>query len=219
MFFATSNPETLGGVAGWAVNIMETLGGVGVALLIAIENLFPPIPSEVLLPLAGFTASLGTKFTLVEAIVWATVGSVTGAWALYAIARVFGRDRTRAAFDRLPLVNMDDVDKTEAWFNGHDQWTVFLGRMLPVFRSLISLPAGVVKMNFLKFTVLTATGSAIWNTALVGMGYVLGENWQVVEQYVGVLSKIVIAIIAFLLVWWIVKRIRTNRSHNSGNGK
>lgn len=198
------------GIAGWAVDMMEALGGLGVALLIAIENLFPPIPSEIILPLAGFTASLGTKFSLTEAIIWATLGSVTGAWALYGIARIFGRERTRAVFERLPLVKMEDVDKTEAWFHKHDQGTVFFGRMLPIFRSLISLPAGVIKMNFLKFTLLTTAGSAIWNIALVSAGYLLGENWTVVEDYVGVLSKIVLVVILALLGWWIVRRLRTN---------
>ena len=213
----TTDTGSLDGVAGWAVDIMETLGGLGVALLIAIENLFPPIPSEIILPLAGFTASLGTKFSLAEAIIWATVGSVTGAWALYWVARFFGRERTRAVFEWLPLVNMDDVNKTEDWFSKHDHGTVFFGRMLPIFRSLISLPAGVIEMNFLKFTVLTAAGSAIWNTALVSAGYLLGENWDVVEQYVGVLSYGVGAAILIFLVWWIVKRVRKNRDDDDGD--
>ncbi|VEI13462.1 DedA family protein [Trueperella bialowiezensis] len=203
--------STLDGIAGWAVELMEALGGVGVALLIAIENLFPPIPSEIILPLAGFTASLGTKFSLVEAIIWATIGSVVGAWALYGVARVFGRERTRAVFEWLPLVKIDDVDRTEEWFHKHDQSTVFFGRMLPIFRSLISLPAGVIKMNFLKFTLLTAAGSAIWNIVLVGAGYLLGENWHLVEQYVGVLSKIVLAVILIALAWWIIRRLRQNK--------
>ena len=212
MFLATTDTTELDGIAGWAVTIMETLGGPGVALLIAIENLFPPIPSEVILPLAGFTASQGTTFTLVEAMIWATVGSVTGAWALYWIARLFGRERTRAVFEWLPLVNLEDVDKTEAWFNKRDQRTVFLGRMLPIFRSLISLPAGVIKMSFLKFTALTAAGSTLWNVTLVSAGYLLGENWDEVGQYVGVLSYVVVAVVVSFLVWWIVRRVRHNRA-------
>lgn len=209
---ATAGADQLTGIAAWAVTIMESLGGLGVAFLIALENLFPPLPSEIVLPLAGFTASQGTSFGLVEAIVWATVGSLVGAWALYGIARLIGRERTRAIFNWLPLVKMSDVDKTEAWFHKHDQSTVFFGRMLPIFRSLISLPAGVIKMNFVRFTLLTTAGAAIWNTALVGAGYILGENWHLVEQYVGLLSYVVAALVVVLLGWWVVKRLRANRA-------
>lgn len=207
----TSDASTLSGIAGWAVDVMEKLGGVGIALLIAIENLFPPLPSEVILPLAGFTASQGTKFTLVGAILWATVGSLFGAIALYAIARVFGRERTRAFMAKIPLFKTSDIDKTEAFFDAHNRSTVFFGRMIPIFRSLISLPAGVIKMNFPLFLAFTAVGSAIWNTVLIAAGYALGENWTLVEQYVGVLSKIVLLVIVVAAVVWVVFRLRQNR--------
>ncbi|MEW6935752.1 DedA family protein [Trueperella pyogenes] len=208
IFTALASDDNLTGIAAWAVSIMESLGGLGVAFLIAVENLFPPLPSEIILPLAGFTASQGTSFNLAEAIIWATAGSLVGAWALYGIARIIGRERTRAIFNWLPLVKISDVDKTEAWFHKHDQSTVFFGRMLPIFRSLISLPAGVIKMNFLKFTVLTTLGAAIWNAALIGAGYILGENWHLVDDYVGILSKIVLVAILALLLWWVVRRLR-----------
>ncbi|UVJ59594.1 DedA family protein [Trueperella pyogenes] len=208
IFTALASDDNLTGIAAWAVSIMESLGGLGVAFLIAVENLFPPLPSEIILPLAGFTASQGTSFNLAEAIIWATAGSLVGAWALYGIARIIGRERTRAIFNWLPLVKISDVDKTEAWFHKHDQSTVFFGRMLPIFRSLISLPAGVIKMNFLKFTVLTTLGAAIWNTTLIGAGYILGENWHLVDDYVGILSKIVLVAILALLLWWVVRRLR-----------
>ncbi|WP_406708648.1 DedA family protein [Trueperella pyogenes] len=208
IFTALASGDNLTGIAAWAVSIMESLGGLGVAFLIAVENLFPPLPSEIILPLAGFTASQGTSFNLAEAIIWATAGSLVGAWALYGIARIIGRERTRAIFNWLPLVKISDVDKTEAWFHKHDQSTVFFGRMLPIFRSLISLPAGVIKMNFLKFTVLTTLGAAIWNATLIGAGYILGENWHLVDDYVGILSKIVLVAILALLLWWVVSRLR-----------
>lgn len=214
LFTQTSAGEDLDGIAGWAVNIMESLGGIGVALLIALENLFPPLPSEIILPLAGFTASLGTKFTLIEAILWATAGSLFGAYALYGIARIFGRERTRAFLTWLPLTKIEDIDKTEKFFRDHNRSTVFFGRMLPIFRSLISLPAGVINMPLIPFTIFTTAGSLIWNTMLVGAGYLLGENWSVVEQYVGVLSKIVLAVLVVGLVWWIVRRVR-NRDNDA----
>ncbi|WP_124054549.1 DedA family protein [Arcanobacterium ihumii] len=208
---ANPNSQDLTGVAAWAVTVMETLGGFGIALLIAAENLFPPIPSEVILPLAGFTASQGTKFGLVAAIIWATIGSVVGAILLYGAARWFGRERVRSLMGKLPLFNTEDIDKTEAFFQNHDRTTVLFGRMLPIFRSLISLPAGVVKMNISLFLLYTTLGSAIWNTILIYAGYALGENWDTVESYIGVLTKVVGVVIIIAALIWVVVRVRRNR--------
>ncbi|MDO4792307.1 MAG: DedA family protein [Buchananella hordeovulneris] len=181
---------------------METLGGFGAALLIALENLFPPLPSEVILPLAGFTASRGTM-SLPGVLAWTTAGSVLGALALYGIGALLGRERTRYLFGKLPLVKIEDVDRTEAWFDKYGKYTVFFGRMIPIFRSLISIPAGVTRMKLGMFTLLTTIGSLIWNSVLVGAGYLLGEQWHRVEIYVGNLSKVVLAIIVIAVVAWI----------------
>ncbi|WP_454042048.1 DedA family protein [Cellulosimicrobium sp. Marseille-Q8652] len=204
---ATAAQEpALDGVAGWAVNLMETLGPVGAAIAIALENLFPPLPSEIILPLAGFTASQGS-FGLVEAILWTTAGSVVGALALYAVGALVGRERTRWIAERLPLVKGEDVDRTEQFFLRHGGATVFFGRFIPIFRSLISIPAGVERMPLWKFTALSTAGSAIWNTLFVVAGYTLGENWHVVEQYAGVFQKIVIAAVALAVVWFVSTRL------------
>lgn len=209
-----SNQSELTGVAGWAVNLMETLGGPGAGLVIALENLFPPLPSEVILPLAGFTASQGT-FTLPGAILWTTVGSVVGALALYLLGAWLGRDRFRAIWSRLPLVDMQDLDRTEAWFARHGGKAVFLGRMIPIFRSLISIPAGIERMPLLTFFGLTLAGSTIWNTVFVVAGYQLGENWHLVESYAGIFQKIVIVAVVALVVWFVVKRVRTLRERRA----
>ncbi|MCI1932868.1 MAG: DedA family protein [Ancrocorticia sp.] len=190
---------------------MDALGGFGAGFLIALENVFPPLPSEIILPLAGFTAGAGGSFTLVEAILWCTGGSIVGAWALYAIGALLGRERTRRFMRALPLVKESDVIRTEAFFDRRGAWTVFFGRMIPIFRSLISIPAGVTRMNAAKFTLLTTLGSAIWNTILIFAGYALGANWGVVENYVGVLSRIVVGGAVILLAWWIARRIMQNR--------
>lgn len=200
----------LDGIAGWAVSVMEALGGLGAALLIALENLFPPLPSEIILPLAGFTASRG-DLGLVEVILWCTGGSLAGAWALYGMGVLLGRDRTRAIMKALPLVKIEDVDRTEAWFHAHGKGTVFLGRMIPIFRSLISIPAGVTRMPLPLFTALTVTGSAIWNTALILAGYLLGEQWHIVESYVGVFSRVVLVLVVAALAWFVVARVRAMR--------
>ena len=189
---------------------MESLGGFGVALLIAIENLFPPLPSEVILPLAGFTASRGS-FSLPGVIVWATAGSLMGALALYALGRLLGRERTRRLIGSLPLVKTEDVVRTEAWFEKNGPLTVLVGRVIPVFRSLISIPAGVTRMRPWVFIGLTAVGSLIWNSVLIVAGYLLGENWHVVEQSVGIFSRIVLTVLAVSTVVWVAVRIRQGR--------
>lgn len=211
-----STQTELTGVAGWAVDIMERLGGPGAGLVIALENLFPPLPSEVILPLAGFTASQGT-FTLQGAILWTTLGSFVGALALYSLGAALGRERFRAIWGRLPLVNMEDLDRTEAWFDRHGRKAVFFGRMIPIFRSLISIPAGIERMALPVFLALTLAGSLIWNTIFVLAGYQLGENWHLVEGYAGILQKVVIVVVALAVGWFVVQRVRTLRSRRAGD--
>lgn len=205
-----SAPADLGGIADWAVNVMEAIGAPGAGLLVALENLFPPLPSEVILPLAGFTASQGS-FSLAGAMFWTTLGSVVGAIALYWIGAALGRRRLRNIVDKMPLVDLHDLDRTEAWFDRHGKAAIFFGRMIPVFRSLISIPAGIERMSFTTFVLLTAAGSLIWNAIFVLAGYYLGENWHIAEQYAGTFSRIVLIAVTAFVVWWVVKRIRRNR--------
>lgn len=192
------------------VDLMNALGAPGVAIVIALENVFPPIPSELFLPLAGFTASRPEgEFGVFEAIAWATVGSVVGALILYAAGAAVGRDRTRAMADRLPLVKVSDFDKTEAWFAKHGTKAVFFGRMLPIFRSLVSIPAGVDRMPLPTFIALSAAGSAVWNALLIGLGYKLGERWELVEQYAELFSTIVLFAVVVALAAFTVRRLRS----------
>ncbi|NUV37984.1 DedA family protein, partial [Streptomyces sp. KAI-27] len=156
----------------WITGLMESLGAPGAGIAIALENLFPPIPSEVILPLAGFTAATG-QMNLVAVLIWTTVGSVVGALALYWVGALLGRDRTVAIAAKIPLLKVADIEKTEAWFNKHGTKAVFFGRMLPIFRSLISVPAGIERMPLPIFLGLTTLGSAIWNTLFVMAGYLL----------------------------------------------
>ncbi|NUT52063.1 MAG: DedA family protein [Saccharothrix sp.] len=198
-------------VVSWVTDLMEALGAPGAGIAIALENLFPPLPSELFLPLAGFTASQG-KMSLLAAILWTTTGSVAGALALYYLGALLGRDRIRALAQRLPLVKVSDVDRTEEWFARHGKATVFFGRMVPIFRSLISVPAGLERMPLPGFVLLTAAGSLIWNTALILAGYVLGANYHLVEQYVGVVSKVVLGLVALAVVWFVVSRVGGKKS-------
>lgn len=210
MIAAAASDVPAGGIAGWAAGLMESLGAVGAGLAIALENLFPPLPSELILPLAGFTASQG-GIGLVPALIWTTVGSVVGALALYGIGAVCGRDRTVAFAARVPLLRMSDVLRTEAWFARHGTKAVFFGRMVPVFRSLISIPAGVERMPLPVFLGLTAAGSAIWNTLFIMAGYLLGSRWHQVTDIVGVYSQVVLAVAALALVVLVVLVVRRRR--------
>ncbi|MCC3267046.1 DedA family protein [Arthrobacter gengyunqii] len=209
---ATANTDgsALGGVADWAVSVMEAIGAPGAGLAIALENLFPPLPSEVILPLAGFAASQG-NFSLIAALIWTTMGSVVGALALYLLGAWLGRDRMRRLVSKVPLVDLEDVDKVEAWFNRHGYKAVFFGRMIPIFRSLISIPAGIERMPVWKFLGLTTAGSLIWNSIFVFSGYYLGESWHIVEEYAGVFQKIVIVACLVVAVWFVVSKVRSHR--------
>jgi membrane protein DedA with SNARE-associated domain len=198
------------GIETWVTAIMERLGEPGVGLLILLENLFPPVPSELILPLAGFTASQG-EFTLLTVIIWATLGSVTGAIILYYIGAALGRERTRSIVERMPLISVSDVDKTEAWFIKHENKAVLFGRMVPIFRSLISIPAGIERMNLALFITYTTIGSLLWNSALVSAGFFLGENFSVVEEYIGYFQYVVIVVVIVGAGYFIAKRLRNRK--------
>jgi membrane protein DedA with SNARE-associated domain len=215
---AASSAGDLTGISEWVVGVMEVVGAPGAGLIVALENLFPPIPSEVILPLAGFTASRGT-FGLLDAILWTTAGSVLGAYILYALGGWLGRERTRALVRRVPLMNVDDVDRVEAWFSRHGSKAVFFGRLVPLFRSLVSIPAGIERMPVWRFLGLTFAGSFIWNSVLIMAGYFLGENWQLVEQYAGIFQKIVAATAVTLVVVFVVRKVRARRRTREGRNK
>ena len=201
----------------WINDLMETLGAPGAGIAVALENLFPPIPSEVILPLAGFASASG-RMDLAAALLWTTLGSVVGALALYGVGALFGRERTLAIAARLPLVKVADIERTEAWFLRHGTKAVFFGRMVPIFRSLVSVPAGVERMPLPVFLVLTALGSALWNTAFVSAGYVLGDNWEEVTGYVSVYSKAVLVVAAGAVLWFLgLRLLRPGRGARRGN--
>jgi membrane protein DedA with SNARE-associated domain len=211
MSLAQAAQEPASGVAGWATDLMEKLGAPGAGLAIALENLFPPLPSEVILPLAGFAASRG-DLGLVSAILWTTLGSVVGALALYLIGAMLGRDRARGLVARLPLLKLEDVDKAEDWFDRHGSKAVLIGRLVPVVRSLISIPAGVARMPVPLFIGLTAAGSLTWNSALILAGYLLGEKWHLVESSLGIFRWVALGAAVVAVAWFVVSKVRAARS-------
>ena len=198
------------GLAGLMIDLMEKLGLVGAAIAVGMDNLFPPIPSEIVLPMAGLAASQGT-FSLEGALFATTAGSVIGACILYWLGRLFGRDRAAWVFVKTPLLKLADLEAAETWFAKYGRKAVFFGRMVPIFRSLISLPAGVERMNFGVFFLLTTAGSFIWNSIFVGAGYTLGENWHVIEPYADWFQRLVILAVLVVCGWFVVTRVRELR--------
>lgn len=203
-------PSGDGGLAGWATDLMASFGAPGAGLIVAIENIFPPIPSEIILPLAGFAAGRG-EFSVWSAIIWTTAGSVVGALALYLIGMLCSDGWVRRTIARMPLVSEDDVAKAEGWFDRHGRASVFWGRMIPGVRSFVSIPAGQRRMPWWEFTLFTALGSLIWNSVFVGGGYALGSQWQLVEQYAGVFQTVVLTLLVALVGFMLVKRYRKHR--------
>src|SRR5919112_4871273 len=179
---AEGDPRDLGGLTGWVAGVIDSLGVAGVGLLVALENLVPPVPSELVLTMAGYLAGEG-RMNVVLVVVAATLGSVTGALALYGLGRWVGEERLRRWLDKIPLVDTDDLNKADRWFERHAWSAVLFGRMVPVVRSLVSIPAGANHMPVGRFLTFTAIGSGVWNSLFVGAGFALGTRWQQVDQY------------------------------------
>ena len=198
-----------------AVSLKKALGVWGAALLVAIESVFPPIPSELILPLAGFTASRGS-FDLLAVILATTAGSLAGALLLYGLGAGVGAERLARWADRIPLMSADDVVTAMAWFHRFGPIAVVVGRFIPIVRSLISIPAGVDRMRLWLFVLLTTIGSGVWNTLFVVLGFVLGENWTIVEDIASRYSRGVlitaIIVLAAIIAWRILRIVRRERA-------
>lgn len=192
----------------WIIDFVSRAGAFAVFLLTLLETVFPPIPSELIMPLAGYLASRG-DMTLAGAIVGGTLGSVLGALALYWLGLRYGQRRLLEFADRhgrwLTLSRVD-LERASGWFSRHGLWAVFVCRLIPGLRSLISIPAGIQRMPLLVFLLVTALGSAIWTALLVYLGYVLGRNFEQVGEYVGVISEVVIGLIVVMYLWRVARR-------------
>lgn len=197
-----------GNVGQWVQDVLGTAGPLGLFFLLLIENLFPPIPSELVLPLAGFLVGKG-EMGAVQALLAATAGSLLGAYILYFLGRWGGRSLV-LRFGRGLRVTPKDLDRADRWFDKSGGSVVFFARMVPGARSVVSIPAGMLKMPLAKFTVLSAAGSAIWNTLLIGAGWLLGENWSRITDIVGPVSNVLLIVMAVLvcgaLAWWLYAR-------------
>lgn len=196
----------------WIKDLIEQYGYWGIFFLIAFENIFPPIPSEVILTFGGYMTSK-MQLSIVGVIISSTLGSIMGAVVLYCLGLLLDVKRLEKIIDRYGRIlrlTKDDIYRADAWFNKYGIWTVLFCRFIPLIRSLISIPAGMAKMNFWIFLIFTTIGTLIWNTILVNLGARVGANWEHIVAFMDKFSRIiyVILFILFLMViiWYLKKR-------------
>lgn len=192
----------------WVIETMSSLGYVGIGLLMFLENLFPPIPSELIMPLAGFTAAQG-KMQLFPAIAAGVIGTVLGAFPWYYLGKVVSEERIKGWADRYGRwlgISGADIDKANRWFDRHGKKAVLLCRMVPGVRTLISLPAGINAMPMVPFLLYSTIGTVLWVTFLTMAGYLLGNNYEVVDKYLDPISKIVAVTLVIALIIWIIRK-------------
>lgn len=198
----------------WILLFMEEYGYFGIMAVIAFENLFPPVPSELVLPFGGFMTTR-SSLTVIGVIVAATIGSILGAVVLYGIGRLISvsqLERFIGRWGHILRVSKKDLRTAEGWFIRYGNWTVFFCRLIPVVRSLISIPAGMAKMNFATFLLFSTLGTVIWNTILVSLGAFLGESWEEILGYVEIYKDIFYVLFILAGVFWIFRYIKRRRS-------
>lgn len=196
------------------MEVIYSTGYAGILMLMLAENVFPPIPSEVIMPLAGFMTADG-KFTFPGVVIAGTIGSVLGSLPLYYAGRVFGEERLKQQADRHGrwlTVSCGDIERAKKWFDKYGGWALLLCRLIPGVRSLISIPAGLGRMNTALFLLYTAIGMAVWTTLLASLGYFLRSNFEKVEQYLNPISYVVIG----GLIIFYVYRVVTHQKRDSG---
>jgi membrane protein DedA with SNARE-associated domain len=198
----------------WVEQVIQSIGYVGIALLMFLENIFPPIPSEVVMPFAGSLTTSG-ELSLAGVLISGTIGALAGAVAIYYIGVWFGKSRVREWFEnygRYLLMSEEDFDKAIDTFNNHGKSMILVGRLMPTIRSLISLPAGLEKMNLPTFLLFTAIGTTIWNGLLTFGGVWMGNNWDQIKSFVDTYSYVFWGIVALLVIYFVVKRWRSYQS-------
>lgn len=194
----------------WITNIMEQFGYIGIFMLIMLENLFPPIPSEVILTFGGFMTTY-TKLSVFGLVVASSVGSVAGAIILYGIGLLLDVRRLEKIVEKwgsILRLTKKDIHKANDWFSKYGAWTVFFCRFIPLIRSLISIPAGMAHMNFGIFVLLTTLGTVIWNVVLINIGAAVGGSWGTIVGFMDMYSNVVYIVLALLLIVFAVLFIR-----------
>lgn len=205
------------GLEQWVLSIMEKLGYLGIAFLMFLDNIFPPIPSEIIMPSAGYTASKG-ELTLIGVIIAGSAGSILAAILLYWIGRKVPQQRLFNFVERYGKylrIQVADLEKALMWFNKHGHRIVFFGRMIPAVRSLISIPAGMSRMPFTKFMFYSTAGTVIWTSFLAYLGFHFSENQALMMVILQRISYIIFALVLLYFLWWIIKKFYLNKSNHS----
>jgi len=200
----------------WVTNTIDSLGYVGIGFMMFLENIFPPIPSEVIMPLAGFTAAQG-KMNIGWAIAAGVIGTILGAIPWYYLGLILGEERLRNLIDKYGKwmgISGADISKSVVWFDHHGTKAVFFGRLIPGIRTLISIPAGLAKQPLLPFFVYSTLGTLIWVTMLTYTGYVLGKNYHLIEGYLDVITKVIAVILVAAIAIFLGGRFWRSRKTN-----
>lgn len=198
--------NTLAIIGVWGITIISSLGYVGVFFLMALESMIFPIPSEIVMPFAGFLISQG-QFSFAGILIISSLGSLAGSLLSYYVGKVGGH-KLILKYGKYFFLDQHDLEKTETWFATKGERTIFIGRFIPVLRHLISIPAGIGKMNVRRFTFYTILGAACWNMLLAYTGYVSGKNWIVIRQYTEPVSMIVAVLLLVALCWFVLRHWR-----------
>lgn len=206
-----------GEVSGWITDVMDSAGEIGVGVLIALENLFPPIPSEAILPLAGFRAQQG-GMDPVLAWVAATIGALVGALVLYAIGALVGYDRIHELAGKrwFVVLGQKDLERGDRFFDHHGGKIVLVGRCIPLVRSVVSVPAGISGMPIAKFVLYTVIGSAVWNALFIAAGWQLGSNWGRVEGWIKPISYAVLVLAVLFVLFLTARKLQRRRTARAG---
>lgn len=200
----------------WITEIMNEYGYMGILLIMLIENIFPPIPSEVTLTFGGFMTTY-TNLNVIGVIIYSTIGSVVGAIILYGIGSLLDVSKAEKIVDRwghILRLSKKDIHTSNDWFNKYGVWAVFFCRLIPLIRSLISIPAGMSRMNFGLFLLFTAAGSLIWNVILVNIGAGLGSSWESIIGYMEVYSSVLYAFLALLFIMFVILFVKKRVTKN-----
>ncbi|MEV7605652.1 DedA family protein [Paenarthrobacter sp. NPDC089322] len=211
LLIRTESPvDELTGFLGVVARIIDALGEWGVGFLTLLETVFPPVPSEVILPLAGFLTRQGSM-NIVLVFITSTLGAYAGALLLYWLGYKVGMERSIRLLSKLPLMDREDFEKAADWFERHGKSAIFFGRLLPGVRSLISLPAGAESMNLMTFSLFTLAGTGLWNSLLIGLGALLGAQYHLVDQYSRFLNYALYAGLGAFIVWLVVRRLKKRK--------
>ena len=219
--------DVINSIYSFCQNAMQLLGYPGLALVMFLENVFPPIPSELVLPLAGTLTvsqdpSVPPQFTIVNVILWATLGSFLGAWIWYWVGYLISEERVRKLLQKIGkyiMITEKDLDTALEWFGKYGEWCVFFGRMVPIIRTLISVPAGLSKMHWAKFSAFTIAGTCLWNIFLAFAGRLLGDNYTVIVDWIDRFKVVIIALCVIAVVVFYARRIAKKKNGEEENAE